>query len=151
MSDNGSVTLPQAMWRGFTGRCPHCGSGPLFGRFLKVVDHCSDCSEALHHHRADDLPAYLVIVVVGHIVVPTVLAVETAYAPPYWLHGLLWLPLTVIMTLGLLQPVKGAVVGLQWQLGMDNFQIAKRAREARLAAEAACGDAAFSNGAPISG
>jgi len=59
----------QAMKRGFVGRCPNCGEGKLFRGFVKTVDHCEACGEALHHHRADDLPAYLVIVIVGHVVV----------------------------------------------------------------------------------
>ena len=128
-----TVTLTQAMWRGFLGKCPHCGEGRLFGRFLKVNDHCEACGEELHHHRADDLPAYLVIVVVGHIIVPIVLSVETAYAPPYWLHFLIWLPLTLFSSLALLQPTKGAVVGLQWQLGMHGFEAAWQRRLAAAA------------------
>ena len=60
-----------AMKRGFRGRCPRCGEGKLFRAFLKVDDHCSECGLDFTPHRADDLPAYLVIVIVGHIVVPT--------------------------------------------------------------------------------
>src|SRR5262245_27830368 len=86
MRTGGSVSLAKAMWRGFSGRCPHCGEGRLFGRFLKVADTCESCGEELFHHRADDLSAYLVIVVVGHLVVPTVLWVEMTYAPPVWLQ-----------------------------------------------------------------
>ena len=129
MSAPTPVTLVQAMWRGFRGKCPHCGEGRLFGRFLKAVDHCESCGEEFHHHRADDLPAYLVIVLVGHAVVPLVLAVETAYAPSYWVHGLLWLPLTFLMAIGLLQPIKGAVIALQWQFGMDGFQASRQKRD----------------------
>jgi uncharacterized protein (DUF983 family) len=118
----------QAMWRGFRGRCPACGEGRLFRSFLKVNESCSACGEELHHHRADDFPAYLVIVIVGHIVVPLVLAVETQLAPAYWIHLALWLPLTLGLSLGLLQPVKGAVVAVQWFLGMHGFEPAKLAR-----------------------
>ncbi len=121
-------TMSQAIWRGFRCRCPACGEGRLFRAFLKVDDTCPACGEEFHHHRADDFPAYLVIVIVGHIVVPLVLSVETNYAPPYWVHWLLWLPLTLGLTLGLLQPVKGAVVALQWYLGMHGFEPAKAAR-----------------------
>jgi len=118
----------QAMWRGFRGRCPACGEGRLFGSFLKVNESCSECGEELHHHRADDFPAYLVIVIVGHIVVPLVLAVETHLAPSYWIHLALWLPLTLGLSLALLQPIKGAVVAVQWFLGMHGFEPAKLAR-----------------------
>ncbi len=125
-----AVSLSLALRRGFTMKCPSCGKGHLFGRFLKVVDHCEACGESYSAQRADDLPAYLVIVVVGHAVVPALLALETAYAPPYWLQALIWLPITLVSSLGLLQPVKGAVVGLQWQTGMHGFQDSKRRRVA---------------------
>ena len=118
----------QAMWRGFRGRCPACGEGRLFRSFLKVNESCAECGEELHHHRADDFPAYLVIVIVGHVVVPLVLAVETHFAPSYWIHLALWLPLTLGLSLALLQPVKGVVVAVQWFLGMHGFEPAKLAR-----------------------
>jgi uncharacterized protein (DUF983 family) len=130
MTSNGSVSLAKAMWRGFRGKCPHCGEGHLFGRFLKVADRCDHCGEELFHQRADDFPAYLVMVVVGHLVVPAILAVETAYAPPVWLQLAAWLPVTLIASLALLQPTKGAIVGLQWQIGMHGFEKSKLRREA---------------------
>jgi uncharacterized protein (DUF983 family) len=123
-----SVSLAQAMWRGFRMQCPHCGQGTLFGRFLKVADHCPKCAEELYHHRADDFPAYLVIAAVGHVVVPAIFAVETAYAPALWLQLFIWLPVTTLSALALLQPTKGAIVGLQWQLGMHGFATSKLRR-----------------------
>ena len=110
-----------AMKRGFRGRCPRCGEGKLFRAFLKVDNNCSACGLDLTPHRADDLPAYLVIVIVGHIVVPTVLMIETNYSPPVALQLAIYLPLTLILSLLLLQPVKGAVVGVQWALHMHGF------------------------------
>jgi uncharacterized protein (DUF983 family) len=110
-----------AMKRGLRCRCPHCGEGKLFRAFLKVNNICPACGEALFHHRADDLPAYLVIVIVGHIVVPIALSVETNFAPPVALQLAIYLPLTLVLALLLLQPVKGAVVGLQWALRMHGF------------------------------
>jgi uncharacterized protein (DUF983 family) len=126
----GSVSLAKAMWRGFRGKCPNCGEGHLFGRFLKVADGCDRCGEELLHQRADDFPAYLVMVVVGHLVVPAILAVETAYAPPVWLQLAVWLPVTLFASLALLQPTKGAIVGLQWQIGMHGFEASKLRRDA---------------------
>ena len=114
-------SLMQAMGRGFMGRCPHCGEGRLFGRFLKVADSCAACGEEYHHHRADDLPAYLVILVVGHVVVGAFMGMETMFALTTWQHLAIWVPITLIMTIGLLQPTKGAVVGLQWALRMHGF------------------------------
>jgi len=122
--------LSRPIIRGLRGRCPKCGEGRLFRAFLKVADNCPACGEEFHHHRADDFPAYLVIVIVGHIVVAMVLGVEAAYAPPLWLHALIWLPVTAAMSMALLQPIKGAVVAVQWQHGMEGFGSAKRARDA---------------------
>jgi uncharacterized protein (DUF983 family) len=123
------VTPWQAIRRGLRGRCPRCGEGRLFRAFLKVADRCPACGEELHHHRADDFPAYVVIVIVGHIMVPLVLMVETHYSPPLWLSMTLWPALTFALALALLQPVKGAVVALQWALGMHGFEQAKKVRD----------------------
>jgi uncharacterized protein (DUF983 family) len=110
-----------ALKRGFRGRCPRCGQGRLFRAFLKVDDHCSVCQLDFTPHRADDLPAYLVIVIVGHIVVPTILWIETDYSPSVPLQLSIYLPLTLFLSLALLQPVKGAVVAIQWALRMHGF------------------------------
>jgi uncharacterized protein (DUF983 family) len=110
-----------ALKRGFRGRCPRCGEGKLFRAFLKVDDHCSTCGLDFTPHRADDLPAYLVIVIVGHIVVPLALMIETNYSPPVALQLAIYLPLTLVASLLLLQPVKGAVVAVQWALRMHRF------------------------------
>jgi uncharacterized protein (DUF983 family) len=111
----------QALKRGFRGRCPRCGEGKLFRAFLKVDNACSVCGQDFTPHRADDLPAYLVIVIVGHIVVPLALMIETNYSPPVALQLAIYLPLTFIASLALLQPVKGAVVAMQWALRMHGF------------------------------
>jgi uncharacterized protein (DUF983 family) len=131
------VSTAQALWRGFTMRCPSCGTGKLFGRFLKVVDHCPVCGEEFSHHRADDFPAYVVILVVGHSLVPAALAVEIDYAPPMWLQLLIWLPLMIISALALLQPAKGTIVALQWQLGMHGFAASKLRRSVGVRAHGA--------------
>jgi uncharacterized protein (DUF983 family) len=117
--------LPRKLWpaalRGFAGRCPQCGVGHMFRAFLKVHDHCPHCGEALHHQRADDAPAYFVILIVGHLVVPLALSVEVALSPSYWWHLVLWGPLTIGLALGLLQPVKGVIVAAQWANYMHGF------------------------------
>jgi uncharacterized protein (DUF983 family) len=110
-----------ALKRGFRGRCPRCGEGKLFRAFLKTADQCSACGQDFTPHRADDMPAYLVIVIVGHIVVPLALMIETNYSPPVALQLAIYLPLTLLASLVLLQPVKGAVVGIQWALRMHGF------------------------------
>jgi uncharacterized protein (DUF983 family) len=110
-----------SLLKGARLKCPACGKGAMFHRYLKVADSCPACGEELHHHRADDAPAYFTIVIVGHIVVSLVLAVEMAYRPELWVHMALWLPFTVVMTLLLLPPIKGALVALQWALRMHGF------------------------------
>lgn len=117
----GERSVQQSLLRGARLTCPACGKGAMFWRYLKVSDHCPACGEALHHHRADDAPPYFTIVIIGHIVVSLVLSMEMAYRPPLWLHAALWLPLTVILALLILPPVKGALIGLQWALLMHGF------------------------------
>lgn len=111
----------QAAMLGLRGRCPKCGEGRMFRAFLKVSDSCPVCGEELHHHRADDAPPYVVITVVGHIVVFAMLLVEKTYRPDIWVHIGLWVPLTIILAIALLPPVKGALVGVQWALRMHGF------------------------------
>ena len=117
----GQRSVLSAMLRGAKLTCPNCGKGSMFRRYLKVADQCPSCGEELHHHRADDAPPYFTIVIVGHVVVSLLLAVEMAYHPPMWLHAALWLPLTVVLSRLLLPPIKGSLVGLQWALLMHGF------------------------------
>ena len=122
ISERAPRDLGTAVKRGFFSRCPNCGKGHLFRAFLKVSDQCEVCGEDFTHQRADDAPAYFVMLIVGHIVVPLMLLVETELTPPYWVHAVIWAPLTLIMALGLIQPVKGAIVGWQWAQQMHGFQ-----------------------------
>ncbi len=109
------------MKRGILGRCPHCGEGALFRRFLKPVAECASCREDLSHQRADDFPPYVTMVIAGHLLLPAVLAVQTAIDLHLFVHLAIWLPVTAVVTVALLQPVKGAIVALQWALRMHGF------------------------------
>jgi uncharacterized protein (DUF983 family) len=110
--------LPVALVRGLCMHCPACGQTPVFDGYLKVVPACSKCGAPLGLARADDAPPYFTIVVVGHIIVAAMWSVERAYHPSLWLHAAIWLPLTVLLSLALLRPIKGATVGLMLKLGM---------------------------------
>jgi uncharacterized protein (DUF983 family) len=110
--------LPIAVGRGLRGLCPACGQSRLFTRYLKVSPECPVCHAPLGLARADDAPPYFTIVAVGHIVVPSMLILERTVAPPLWVHAALWVPLTIVLALGFLQPIKGATVGLMLRLGM---------------------------------
>ena len=115
-----------SLWRGLLGRCPRCGRGRLFCTFLKVDNRCSVCRLDFTGHRADDLPAYLVIVIVGHVLVPVILWTEVAYAPSLAFQLGVYLPITALASIALLRPVKGAVVALQWSLSMHGFDARPR-------------------------
>ncbi len=111
-----------AVLHGLRYRCPKCGTGALFRRYLKPVDQCAACGEPLGQIRADDFPPYLTILVVGHLVVPGILVAGRAG----WSSSLLvavWLPTTAILTLLLLPRFKGAIIGLMWSLGMTGREI----------------------------
>lgn len=111
----------QAMARGFACRCPNCGKGRLFRGYLKSVPACSVCGEDMSHHRADDAPPYFTILIVGHLVVPVMTAVFFATELSTMTHMAIWLPLTLVLTLALLRPIKGALIALQWALYMHGF------------------------------
>lgn len=123
--DTSAAVESRAVWpairRGIAGRCPHCGKGRLFSGFLAVSDRCEACGEDLHHHRADDFPPYATIFIVGHLVVPAMYYVEKVYRPELWVHSAIWLPLTIVLAVLLIRPIKGAIVGLQWALRMHGF------------------------------
>ncbi|MFO1090120.1 MAG: DUF983 domain-containing protein [Hyphomicrobiales bacterium] len=112
----------RSMWRGFRRRCPACGKGPLYRRYICVRERCPDCGEALYHHRADDSAPYLALFLVAHAVVPLAFLAALWWALPAWAHLALWLPLGLAMTLAVLPSVKGAMVGLQWALRMHGFE-----------------------------
>ncbi|MFN3494346.1 MAG: DUF983 domain-containing protein, partial [Hydrogenophaga sp.] len=99
-------------------RCPSCGIGQSFRGYLQPVDSCRHCGEPLGHIRADDMPAYMTIFLVGHIVVPGALMVEKTWAPELWIQMSLWPTLALVLTMAFLPYVKGACVGLMWALGL---------------------------------
>ncbi|WP_269582541.1 DUF983 domain-containing protein [Roseibium sp. Sym1] len=110
-----------AMLRGAQNRCMNCGKGHIFDGFLTSCHACSVCGEEIHHHRADDAPPYFTITIVGHIVIPALLLVEVLWRPALWIHMSLWVPLTLLLCFGLMRPIKGALIGLQWALYMHGF------------------------------
>ena len=114
-------TVWSALWRGGRNRCPACGTSALFGRFLKPVEQCLVCKEDWTRHNADDFPPYIVILVIGHVVVTGMTSVEATFHPPMWIQLAIWLPMVVALAVGLIQPVKGGVIALQWWHRMGQF------------------------------
>jgi len=103
--------LGTVLWRSWRRKCPHCGEGAMFKGYLTIRDECTECGLAFEPLRADDAPAYVTISIVGHIVVSGLLALEIYAHPPTWVQLSIWLPATLILTLGMLPYVKGAVMG----------------------------------------
>ena len=93
----------------------------MFSGYIKISDKCSSCAEELHHHRADDAPPYFAIFIAGHLIIPGILLWERFAQPPLLIQAVVWLPLSAVIMLALLPPTKGALVGLQWALGMHGF------------------------------
>lgn len=100
--------------RGLRGRCPRCGDGRLFTGFLGLRDGCDRCGLDYGFADAGDGPAVFVILIGGFIVVFVALIVEFVYAPSYWVHAVLWVPLILIVTLAPLRPLKGLLIALQF-------------------------------------
>lgn len=104
--------------RGLGLRCPECGQGRLFKRFLKVADSCEACGTDNTRYPSDDAPPYLTIVIVGHVILPLAVLSYEAWLPFMWLNLGIWIFLAVLMTLAMLPFVKGAVVGFAWATGV---------------------------------
>lgn len=118
-------SVKSAMLKGLKSRCPKCGHGKLFRKFLKPVDSCSSCNEEIHHHRADDFPPYITLFIVGHTVVTGFMMTDHVLLVPDWVHFLIWAPITIVLSLLILQPIKGAIIGLQWANRMHGFDKGK--------------------------
>ena len=111
----------QAMLRGFRRRCPQCGEGMMFNGYLKVADSCPVCGEQLHHHRADDGPAYLTILLVGHLMAPAIHIAFTRFRPDPMVLATVFTIGCVALSLYLLPRLKGLVVSIQWARRMHGF------------------------------
>ena len=110
-----------ALLRGIRGHCPRCNAGGLFSRWLKPVARCAGCGLDLTPQRADDFPAYISILLTGHLLAPVIVAlVVGADLGPGALAAII-LPLTLALMLALLQPAKGGVIAMQWWLGLHGF------------------------------
>lgn len=117
----GERQLGRSIRRGISCRCPACGEGRLFRAFLKPVEQCPHCGEDLSHQRADDLPAYIVIVIVGHVLLGGYLLTDMVFRISPFIHMAIWVPIAVLCAITVIQPVKGGVIGLQWALRMHGF------------------------------
>lgn len=115
-------TMPAALLRGVKGKCPRCGEAKLFRAYLKPIDACPACGQDWTPQCADDFPAYISILVSGHLMAPVIVALVLAPALPAWLAGAIIVAFALVLTVSLLQPAKGAVIAGQWWLGMHGFK-----------------------------
>ncbi|MTI01872.1 MULTISPECIES: DUF983 domain-containing protein [Alphaproteobacteria] len=110
-----------AVVKGFKCRCPNCGKGKLLHSYLKVNDNCSNCGQELFHHRADDGPAYLTILIVGHLLAPALHVSYVHWRPDPLTMALMFSVGCVALSLYLLPRLKGVVVAYQWARRMHGF------------------------------
>lgn len=113
--------LKPALLRGWKRVCPNCGSGPILSGYLKVHDTCSVCSEEFHHHRADDGPAYVTILIAGHLLAPLIMIAFEMFRPDPIILSLVFILFFVALALFLLPRIKGAFIALQWAKRMHGF------------------------------
>ena len=107
---------PQSAWStGMAGRCPRCGDGKLFKGFLAVAPSCDVCGLDLKFADSGDGPAIFVMLIAGFIVVGAALVFDFKYEPPWWVHLIVTLPLGALVCLGILRPLKGVMIALQYQ------------------------------------
>jgi uncharacterized protein (DUF983 family) len=104
---------------GFACRCPRCGDGKLFDGLLDVATHCEVCDLDLTGWMSGDGPAVFVILILGFVVVGLAWIAEMAFAPPLWLHAVLWLPLILAGSVVLLRLVKATLIALAYKHGVD--------------------------------
>jgi len=113
--------LRPALMRGWARRCPACGEGALMDGYLTVRHACPACGTELHHHRADDGPAWATILITGHLLAPLMLIVYTAFRPQAWAMALGFCIFFVALSLWLLPRLKGLFVAIQWAKRMGGF------------------------------
>ena len=113
--------LTASLLRGWRRKCPNCGAGPVLKGYLKVNDSCTVCREEFFHHRADDGPAYLTILIVGHLMAPMLHIVFVTWRPEPLTLFTIFAVGCVGLSLYLLPRLKGALIGFQWAKGMGGF------------------------------
>lgn len=113
--------LRPALWRGWRRRCPSCGAGPVLKGYLTVREQCPVCQMSFEPQRADDGPAYLTILIVGHICAPVLLWAFVEFRPDPAVLATAFSVAAVAMSLYLLPRLKGAMIAFQWSRRMHGF------------------------------
>ena len=117
MTERAVVDFWLVFFRSLAGFCPHCGQAKFFKSYLKQVDSCPACGEDYAHIRADDGPAWLTILIVGHIIGPILLTVVPNSTWPDWVHMLLWPLLSLLVAMLVLPRAKMLFLAIIWRSG----------------------------------
>lgn len=115
MSEHGYYPQRSAIATGLACKCPRCAEGPLYAGFLTVAERCTVCGLDLKKADSGDGPAVFIIFILGFLVVPAALWVEARFEPPMWLHMAIWPAVILGGALGLLRPMKGVLIALQYR------------------------------------
>ena len=108
---------------GLACKCPRCGKGNLFSGYLTVAKSCSNCGLSYEFADAGDGAAWFVMLFACIFGVGSILGVEVAYSPPFWVHALIAIPLLVILPMLMLRPVKAMFLAQQWKTGAKEGQL----------------------------
>ena len=113
-----------ALTTGLAGRCPRCGQGALFSAFLTVAPGCEACGLSYAFADAGDGPAFFVSLIAGAIIAGLALLVEVAYEPPIWVYVVIFLPLTLVLCIAPLRPLKGVLIAQQYRMKAEQGHLA---------------------------
>lgn len=108
-------TVPAPIEAALRGLCPRCGTPGLFATFLRFADRCGRCGLDYRSFNVGDGAAAFLILIVGGIVSLLAILVELKWSPPLLVHLLLWIPLTIVLTVGLLRIAKGLLLVLEYR------------------------------------
>ena len=111
------ATQPSLLKQSMACKCPKCHQGNLYkpGFTLDLADRCSECGLDFTKNDSADGPAVFLIFFLGFLLVPLALGLEVLLAPPLWVHAVLWSAVTLILTIGMLKPLKSYVIALQFK------------------------------------
>ncbi|ODT83399.1 MAG: hypothetical protein ABS76_03280 [Pelagibacterium sp. SCN 64-44] len=109
------MSQPSPILTGLACRCPRCGKGKLFSGYLNIAPACDQCGLDYGFADSGDGPAVFVIFLVAPLIIVLALLVEASFTIQPWMHLVLWIPTTIVLSLALLPPFKGVLINLQYR------------------------------------
>ncbi|QIG78356.1 DUF983 domain-containing protein [Stakelama tenebrarum] len=116
---------PRPIDSGLKGACPRCGAKTLFASVAKYADKCSTCGLDYDQFNVGDGPVVFLTLGIGTLVTVLAIIVELSFAPPFWVHAVLWIPLTAILVVGTLHFAKGLLLALEYRNKAAEGRIAR--------------------------